>query len=207
MDPIPQGAVPETGEITAIPTAIAAAGDVATAEHLLASSRPTPRWTTGSIETAVRERTPSPEHGIRAVLEVLDEILRSGPDGRDWFAEHLARPGDGAIDGCRLLVAKLAREAELSDPEEIGKSWRILAGGFVAAALEGDDEALPRANRLVDDLLSRYTPRDRGFIDDFDIEFATLDEPTPSRRRERDDDAARFADWEASAYLDWDELG
>lgn len=84
-----------------------------------------------------------PEDRLLALFDAPDEWL-----GRDAGAEHLA--------AVRSLIAGLAEDAGLREPEEFAYSWHILMEGAVVDAAEGDAEAAHRAKAMGRDLIARH---------------------------------------------------
>ncbi|NEN05828.1 TetR/AcrR family transcriptional regulator [Diaminobutyricibacter tongyongensis] len=122
-------------------------------------------WTIGIVRAGARARAEHPEGRLLAIFDVFDEwfhrddyeactfinvLLEMGRDhslGRASM-EHLAY--------IRSLVADLAREAGLRDPEEFAFSWHILMKGAIINAVEGDDKAALRAQAMGRDLIRRH---------------------------------------------------
>ncbi len=122
-------------------------------------------WTIGIVRAGARARAEHPEGRLLAIFDVFDEwfhrddyeactfinvLLEMGRDhslGRASM-EHLAF--------IRSLVAGLAREAGLRDPEDFAFSWHILMKGAIINAVEGDDKAALRAQAMGHDLIRRH---------------------------------------------------
>lgn len=129
-------------------------------------------WTLGFVEAEARRRGATPEGRLLAVFDVFDEWFRS--DGFDTctFVNVLLEMGGDHVLGeasirhlgnIRAVIADLATEAGLSEPEEFARSWHILMKGSIVSAAEGDTEAARRAQTMAASLIHRYRqtpPRD-----------------------------------------------
>ena len=124
------------------------------------------RWTHGWVEQEARRRGETAEEQLLAIFDLFDEwfhrddfegcsfinvLLEVGdvghPVGRA-SAEHLAN--------IRALIATLAAEAGLRDPDEFARSWCILMKGSIVQAGEGDLDAARRGQRLGRLLIAEY---------------------------------------------------
>jgi AcrR family transcriptional regulator len=122
-------------------------------------------WTLGFVELEARRRGLTPEERLLAIFDVFDEWFR-----RDDFeacsfinvllemgADH--RAGKASIDhlaNIRGVVATLAEEAGLRDPEQFARSWHILMKGSIVSAAEGDHDAATRAQAMARLLIDEY---------------------------------------------------
>ena len=124
------------------------------------------RWTHGWVEQEARRRGETAEEQLLAIFDLFDEwfhrddfegcsfinvLLEVGdvghPVGRA-SAEHLAN--------IRALIATLAAEAGLRDPDEFARSWCILMKGSIVQAGEGDLDAARRGQKLGRLLIADY---------------------------------------------------
>ena len=80
-------------------------------------------------------------------INVLLEIDDRGSPVRQATVAHLAT--------IRSLLAGLAREAGIADPDDFARRWHILMKGSIVAAQEGDLEAAHRAQEIGRVLLER----------------------------------------------------
>jgi AcrR family transcriptional regulator len=122
-------------------------------------------WTLGFVELEARRRGFTAEERLLAIFDVFDEWFQ-----RDDFeacsfinvllelgSEHPA--GQACVDyleNIRTVVATLATEAELRDPEAFARSWHILMKGSIISAAEGDHEAAQRAKAMARLLVDAY---------------------------------------------------
>ncbi|MFG1815496.1 TetR/AcrR family transcriptional regulator [Kribbella sp. NPDC049174] len=122
-------------------------------------------WTLGLVEAEARRRGATPEAQLLAVFDVFDEWFRS--DGFDTctFVNVLLemRPSHvlGAasirhLENIRTVIARLATEAGLREPEEFARSWHILMKGSIVSAAEGDTEAAHRAQSMAASLIDQH---------------------------------------------------
>jgi AcrR family transcriptional regulator len=123
------------------------------------------RWTLAWVEAEAKRRGATPEEQLLAIFELFDEwfhrddfeacsfinvLLEMGPAHRVGQASvrHLA--------SIRSVVARLAEEAGLRDPESFAHSWHILMKGSIVSATEGDAEAAQRARSMARLLIGQH---------------------------------------------------
>jgi len=122
-------------------------------------------WTLGLVEAEARRRGSTPEERLLAVFDVFDEWFRS--DGFDTctFVNVLLEMGPDHVLGVasirhlqniRTMIAQLATEAGLRDPEEFARSWHILMKGSIVSAAEGDTDAALRAQAMAASLIDQH---------------------------------------------------
>jgi AcrR family transcriptional regulator len=122
-------------------------------------------WTLGLVEAEARRRGATPEQQLLAVFDVFDEWFRS--DGFDTctfvnvLLEMRATHVLGAasirhLENIRTVIARLATEAGLREPEEFARSWHILMKGSIVSAAEGDTEAALRARSMAASLIDQH---------------------------------------------------
>jgi AcrR family transcriptional regulator len=122
-------------------------------------------WTKEFFESEIRRRGATPEERLFAIFDVFDEwfrdeqfeacsfintLLEMGPD-------HVA--GQAAIvhlDNIHTLVAALAEEAGLRDPDSFASSWQLLMKGSIISAAGGDLEAAHRAKAMAGVVIEQY---------------------------------------------------
>ena len=126
-------------------------------------------WTLGLVEAEARRRGATAEDQLLAVFDVFDEWFRSDAFDTCTFVNVLPEMGaDHALGeasirhlkNIRSVIARLATEAGLRDPEEFALSWHILMKGSIVSAAEGDTEAARRAQAMAASLIAthRLTP-------------------------------------------------
>jgi AcrR family transcriptional regulator len=122
-------------------------------------------WTLGLVEAEARRRGSTPEERLLAVFDVFDEWFRS--DGFDTctFVNVLLEMGPAHVLGVasirhleniRSVIAQLATEAGLRDPEAFARSWHILMKGSIVSAAEGDTDAALRARTMAASLIDQH---------------------------------------------------
>jgi hypothetical protein len=154
-------------------------------------------WTIGMVEMSARGRGVTAEARLIAVFAVFDDIFNRADREARAFVNRLDRMNGGrTLDAAdrilttelRSLVSTLATEAELSDVEGLGLSWRVLMTGAVSKAMDGDLDSAKRAGEMAGDLLVRHRAVSadqiaEAQIDDWfgDYEFVDLDNEAPPR--------------------------
>ncbi|MEU4603447.1 helix-turn-helix domain-containing protein [Kribbella sp. NPDC023972] len=122
-------------------------------------------WTLGMVEAEARRRGATAEGRLLAVFDVFDEWFRS--DGFDacTFVNVLLEMGPDHVLGqasirhlrnIRTVIADLATEAGLQEPEEFASSWHILMKGSIVSAAEGDTHAARRAQAMAANLIDQH---------------------------------------------------
>jgi AcrR family transcriptional regulator len=126
-------------------------------------------WTVGMVESGARERGVTPEGRLLAIFEVFDDWFQRDDFEACTFINVLVQMGRehplgqasvGHLVHIRQLVATLADEAGLQEPEEFAKSWHILMKGSIISATEGDRDAALRAQAMARDLIGRHRAAD-----------------------------------------------
>jgi len=122
-------------------------------------------WTFGTVEAGARSRSTNPEGQLLAIFDVFDDWFHSeGFDGCSFINVLLEMGPDHPIGQAatahlatiRSVVAGLAREAGIVDPEEFARSWHIIMKGSIVQATEGDLGAARRAQALARLLIAHY---------------------------------------------------
>lgn len=121
-------------------------------------------WTHDFVEAGARRRGSAPDEQLLAIFDVFDEWFRSGDFEACSFINVLLElgPEDPAgaasirhLEHIRSMVAALAEEAGVVDPESFARSWHILMKGSIVSAAEGDREAAQRAKQMARALLDQ----------------------------------------------------
>jgi AcrR family transcriptional regulator len=114
-------------------------------------------WTRGFVEAAARRPEATPENRLLGIFDAFDEWFRrpefeAGPFMRvllEMGPDHpLGQASARHLANLRAIVAQLATEAELPDPESLAHSWHILIEGSIVSALAGDKDAARRARSI-----------------------------------------------------------
>ena len=122
-------------------------------------------WTIGIVRAGARARAEHPEGRLLAIFDVFDEWFHRDDYEACTFVNVLLEMGKDSSLGrasmehlayIRSLIADLAQEAGLRDPEEFAFSWHILMKGAIINAVEGDDKAALRAQAMGRDLIRRH---------------------------------------------------
>ena len=122
-------------------------------------------WTLDLIEAEARRRGATPEQQLLAVFDVFDEWFRSDSFDTCTFVNVLLEMGPTHVLGeasirhlnnIRTIIAQLATEAGLREPEEFARSWHILMKGSIVSAAEGDIEAAHRAQAMAAHLIDQH---------------------------------------------------
>jgi AcrR family transcriptional regulator len=123
------------------------------------------RWTLAWVEDEARRRGTTPEDQLLAIFELFDEwfhrddfeacsfvnvLLEMGP------AHPVGKASVRHLASIRSVVARLAEEAALRDPESFARSWHILMKGSIVSAAEGDAEAAQRARAMAILLIEQH---------------------------------------------------
>ena len=116
------------------------------------------RWTREFVEAEARRRGSTPREQLLAIFDVFDEWFHRDDFEGCSFINVLLEAGDlenpvgkasaAHLEYIRSVVAKLAEEAGVSDPESFAHSWHILMKGSIVAAGEGDASAASRAKAM-----------------------------------------------------------
>jgi AcrR family transcriptional regulator len=124
------------------------------------------RWTREFVEAEARRRGSTPRDQLLAIFDVFDEWFHCDDfEGCSFInvlleTRELEAPVGKAsaahLEYIRTVVAKLAGEAGVSDPESFAHSWHILMKGSIVAAGEGDSRAASRAKAMGESLLDRH---------------------------------------------------
>jgi AcrR family transcriptional regulator len=123
------------------------------------------RWTLAWVEAEARRRGTTPEEQLLAIFELFDEWFHRDDFEACSFINVLLEMGPAHPAGqaslrhlasIRSVVARLAQEAALRDPESFARSWHILMKGSIVSAAEGDAEAAQRARSMARLLIEQH---------------------------------------------------
>ena len=123
------------------------------------------RWTLAWVEDGARRRGTTPEEQLLAIFELFDEWFHRDDFEACSFVNVLLEMGPAHPVGqasvrhlasIRSVVARLAEEAALRDPESFARSWHILMKGSIVSAAEGDAEAAQRARAMAILLIDQH---------------------------------------------------
>ena len=122
-------------------------------------------WTVGVVEAGARARGTTSEGRLLAIFDVFDDWFHRDDYEACTFinvllemgTEHpLGRVSAGYLLNIRNMVATLAAEAHLRNPDQFALSWHILMKGSIINAVEGDQKAASRAKEMARDLIARH---------------------------------------------------
>jgi AcrR family transcriptional regulator len=123
------------------------------------------RWTLDWVEAEARSRGATPEEHLLAIFDVFGEwFARDDFEGCSFINVLLelgaAHPAGAAsvrhLQNIRGVVATLATEARLRNPDEFARCWHILMKGAIVQAAEGDRAAAQRAQEMARALIERH---------------------------------------------------
>jgi AcrR family transcriptional regulator len=122
-------------------------------------------WTIAVVEAGARTRGATPEDRLLAVFDLLEEWFQSDTEDATTFLDALislgrehrgGRANIGHLANVRSVITKLAREAELVDPERFALSFHVLMKGSILSALEGDTLTGVRARDMGRELIAAH---------------------------------------------------
>ena len=122
-------------------------------------------WTLGFVELEARRRGFTAEERLLAIFDVFDEWFNRDDFEACSFINVLLEmgrdhpSGKASIDyleNIRSVVATLAAEAGLREPETFARSWHILMKGSIIEAAEGDRDAARRAKAMARALIADH---------------------------------------------------
>lgn len=126
------------------------------------------RWTLDWVEAEARRRGSTPEEQLLAIFDVFGEWFRRNDfEGCSFInvllemgASHPAGSASARyLNNIRTVVARLASEAGLRDPELFARSWHILMKGSIVQAAEGDVDAAKFAQAMARLLIEQHRPK------------------------------------------------
>jgi AcrR family transcriptional regulator len=124
------------------------------------------RWTYGWVAREVAERAETPAGKLLAIFDVFGEwFARDDFEGCAFINILLELHGqEGPVGAAamrhlaniRTVLAGLAAQAGIEEPESFARQWHILMKGSIVAATEGDPEAARRAQAMGELLLRHH---------------------------------------------------
>jgi AcrR family transcriptional regulator len=123
------------------------------------------RWTLAWVEAEARRRGNTPKDQLLAIFELFDEWFHRDDFEACSFINVMLEMGPAHPAGqasvrhlasIRTIVARLADEAALRDPESFARSWHILMKGAIVSAAEGDAQAAQRARSMASLLIEQH---------------------------------------------------
>ncbi|MEQ8206812.1 MAG: TetR/AcrR family transcriptional regulator [Woeseia sp.] len=126
-------------------------------------------WSKDWLEANVRRNAATPEDRLVAIFDVLDTWFQSASfEGCSFINVMLESPKGSAVRqaaadhlaNCRQMLADLARQARLVDPDNFSQVWHMLIKGSIVSAGEGNSSAAVDARRAATMLLSGWARSD-----------------------------------------------
>lgn len=124
------------------------------------------RWTYGWFAAEVVRRGESPAAMLLAIFDVLDDWFERSDYEGCAFVSTLLEVRDPAdpvrqaaarhLANIRTVMAGLAAEAGIAEPDSFAHQWQLLMKGAIVAAAEGDREAARRAAEMGELLLRAH---------------------------------------------------
>ena len=115
-------------------------------------------WLRSWLQAEVERRTTDPDGRLLAIFEVFDGwFRRSDFEGCAFINVMLEHPDQddpirracvGYLADIRVLLATLAADAGIADPDDFARRWHILMKGSIVSAGEGDVDAALRARQI-----------------------------------------------------------
>jgi AcrR family transcriptional regulator len=116
------------------------------------------RWTRGWLEREIRLRSDDPAERLLSIFDVFDTWFRKRTYEGCLFINALLEVDDrrhpihrasrDQLARIRDLIAELAVDAGVPDPDPFARQWHILMKGSIVAAAEGDVDAAKRAQAM-----------------------------------------------------------
>lgn len=125
-------------------------------------------WTRNWLEASIRAGTADPGERLQAIFALFDGWFQEpGFEGCSFINVLLESPADGPVRasaaahlaGIRAILAGLADEAGLADPERFARTWHILMKGCIVAAQEGQRGAAREAGQAARIILEHWPRR------------------------------------------------
>lgn len=123
-------------------------------------------WTYGMVEAGARSRADTPADQLLAIFDVFHDwfqradfeacsfvnvLLEMGPD------HPAGRASSAHLATIRVLIASLATEAGLRDPDEFALAWHVLMTGSIVQASQGDLLAAKRSKAMARMLIAEHS--------------------------------------------------
>lgn len=122
-------------------------------------------WTRDWLAAEVDARAADPEGRLLAVFDVFHDWFQK-PDfeGCSFINVLLETPADGAVRdtavgqlaAIRVILAELAAEAGLADPERFARTWHFLMKGCIVSAQEGLRNSAREARRAAEIIIEHW---------------------------------------------------
>jgi AcrR family transcriptional regulator len=116
------------------------------------------RWTRAWLKEEIEARADTPAARLLAIFDVFGAwFQRDDFEGCSFInvmleledREHpVRRASVDQLSAIRGILAELAQEAGVADPDAFARQWHILMKGSIVAAAEGDRQAATRAREL-----------------------------------------------------------
>ena len=124
------------------------------------------RWTYGWVAREVAQRADTPAGMLLAIFDVFGGwFARDDFEGCSFISVmgelhgQESAVGDAAkrhLANIRTILAGLAAEAGIDEPDSFAHQWQLLMKGSIVAAMEGDREAGRRAREMGELLLRAH---------------------------------------------------
>jgi AcrR family transcriptional regulator len=107
-------------------------------------------WTRGWLESEIKSRATNPEARLLAIFDVFDGWFRTKEfEGCSFINVLLESKVDSPVRRAaaihlakiRAMVSRLAKEANLREPEKFAQAWHMLMKGSIVSAGEGNRNA------------------------------------------------------------------
>ena len=124
------------------------------------------RWTYGWVAAEVAERAGTPAEMLLSIFDVFgDWFARDDFEGCSFINVMLelhdqdspvAEACKRHLANVRTMLAGLAAQAGIEEPDSFAHQWQLLMKGSIVAAMEGDREAARRAKSMGELLLGAH---------------------------------------------------
>jgi AcrR family transcriptional regulator len=113
-------------------------------------------WTRGWFEAEVRRRASTPQERLLTIFDVLDVWFHKKTFEGCSFVNVLLESSEESpvrraailhLSTVRAIVHRLARNADLREPEKFAQAWTMLMKGSIVSACEGNRNAARDAKR------------------------------------------------------------
>ncbi len=128
-------------------------------------------WTHAWLEADLMRRTCAPEERLLAIFDALDGWFRMKTFAGCIFVKALLESNAESpihraaaihLANIRVIVRRLADEANLSEPESFAQCWHMLMKGAIVAANEGNRNAARDAKRAARLVIANWERRGRS---------------------------------------------
>jgi AcrR family transcriptional regulator len=124
------------------------------------------RWTYGWVAAEVAERADTPAEMLLAIFDVFDGwFARDDFEGCSFINVlvemhgHDSQIGEACrrhLANIRTILAGLAAQAGIDEPDSFARQWQLLMKGSIVAAMAGDRDAARRAREMGELLLASH---------------------------------------------------